>query len=259
MPRETSPKPHRLTLNVTFRPLLPAVLLTTLLHAQAPQPAALAEAKRALAQKQFAHAKVLFTAYAKAHPADLQGQLGIADAELGLQQYEAAELGYRRVVAAQPQLWAAHKNLVIVEAALGRWEEFDRERTVLRAARQRGAPGISPHESDIIEVLHLRGQRWIVRDYFEPAGRSQTLYNFERFAPDGRVTAFVSLESASALAEELRGGDVVIGRAGKRTPELSGFALNFYNGATHKTLATYATEPTYERIRADFLKSLPAN
>jgi hypothetical protein len=211
------------------------------------------EGKRALAAKQFVAAKRIFAEYLRAHPGDVQGELGVADAELGLHQYEAAELLYRRVVAVEPLLWAAHKNLVIVEAALGRWEEFDRERELLRAARERGAAGISAKDSDVIEVLNVRGERWIVRDYFEPLGRARARYNFERFSPDGRVLAYVSLESANALRDALTGGAVVVGVA-PRGGDGDGFALDFYDGKSHGTIARYAVEPSYERVRANFLK-----
>ena len=90
--------------------------------------------------------KQIYNEYLHRHADDVQGRLGLADAELGLKEYEAAEIDYRHVAAVQPLLWAAHKNLVIVEAALGRWDEFDREREVLRAARQRGAAGLSARE-----------------------------------------------------------------------------------------------------------------
>ena len=59
-------------------------------------------------------------------------------------------------MAAQPERWLAHKNLVIIEAELGRWEEFDRERALLRGARERGAPGISARESDVIDAFDVR-------------------------------------------------------------------------------------------------------
>ena len=74
----------------------------------------------------------MFQAYLQGHAGNIDAEVGVADAELALHQYEDAEVGYRQVVAAQPQRWLAHKNLVIIEAELGRWEEFDRERAVLR-------------------------------------------------------------------------------------------------------------------------------
>lgn len=232
------------------------VMLSAGAQSVAPAPPAqtpLVDGKRALSMKQFARAKVIFTEYVRKHPDDIAGKLGLADAELGLHEYEAAEGSYRQIVAAQPLLWAAHKNLVIVEAALGRWEDFDGERTVLRAARERGAAGISAHESDVIDVLNIAGQRWIVRDYFEPMGRSRSRYNFERFSADGRVLAYVSLESADAFRDQTTGGNVVVG-APSHSADPNGFALDWYNGRSHGTIAKYAAEPKYEKVRADFLR-----
>jgi hypothetical protein len=237
--------------------LLCATMTIASASAQTPQPAQtpLVAGKRALAAKDFAGAKSIFTEYLRTHATDVQGELGLADAQLGLHEYETAEDGYRKIVAAQPLLWAAHKNLVIVEAALGRWEDFDGERTVLRAARERHAAGIDTHESDVIDVITVRGQRWIVRDYFEPLGRARSRYNFERFSTEGRVVAYVSLESADAFRDELKGGDVVVGpTSGNADPD--GFALDWYNGKSHGTIAKYAAEPKYEKLRADFLRWL---
>ena len=220
-----------------------------------PPPAAapLVEGKRALARNDFAGAKMIFAEYVRMHPGDVQGELGLGDAELGLHRYEAAETIYRRIVAAQPLTWQAHKNLVIVEAALGRWEDFDGERVVLRVARERGAKGIDPHESDVIDVITVRGQRWIVRDYFEPLGRARARYNFERFSADGRVLEYVSLESADAFPKELNGRAIIVGPAAKGA-NTNGFALDWYNGKSHGRIAAYAKEPSYEKVRADFLK-----
>lgn len=218
----------------------------------------LAEGKQALAAKQFARAKAIFGMYVAANPNDVEGELGLADAELGLHEYEAAELEYRKVVAARPELWAAHKNLVIVEAALGRWGEFDRERALLRGARERGEPGISARESDVIDTFEVHGQRWIVRAYDEPVGRSLTRYNFERFAPDGRVREFISLESAEAAQKALkRDSGVRIGEDVNNAAAVKDYALNWYTGKAHGTIMRYPHgEPSYERVRADVMRWL---
>jgi tetratricopeptide (TPR) repeat protein len=222
------------------------------------QPSAgpIVQGKRALAAKQFLEARRIFAAILKDNPTSIDAQLGVADAELGLHQYQAAERDYRKITSAQPELWQAHKNLVIVEAALGRWEDFNRERAVLRLARERGAPGISARESDIIDSFTVRGQRWIVREYFEPVGRTQTRYNFEHFSPDGKAEAYISLESEQAARAVTPGGAVSIGNdvnIGKDTPAppADHFALNWYTGKAHGTIATYPTaEPSYETTRA---------
>ncbi len=221
--------------------------------AQRPIPSELLPARKALEDKHYQQAEDLFAAYLKTHPGDIDAEEGIGDAELGLHEYQAAELQYRAVVAQQPEFWIAHKNLVIVEAALGRWEEFDRERAVLRGARERGAPNISTRESDVIDAFDVHGEHWIVREYYEPVGRSLTRYNFEYFGPDGRVREYVSLESADAARTALTPSpNVLIGVDPHTVPVVKDFALNFYTGKSHGTIKLYPKgEPTYERVRAD--------
>jgi tetratricopeptide (TPR) repeat protein len=229
-----------------------------MLSAQTAVPPELLAARKALAAKEYQQAEEMFNAYVHEHPGNIDGEEGVGDAELGLHEYEAAELEYRRVVAAQPEFWLAHKNLVIVEAALGRWEEFDRERAVLRGARQRGSRGISARESDVIDSFDVGGEHWIVREYYEPAGRSLTRYNFEYFGPDGRVREYVSLESAEAAQKALAvGGEVSIGDDTSAAASIKDFALNWYTGKTHGTVKRYPNgEPSYERVRADVMRWL---
>ena len=212
-----------------------------------------------LREKDVAQARRVFGAYLKAHPDAIQARLGLGDAQLGMHEYEAAESTYRAVARQQPELWQAHKNLVVVEAALGRWEEFDRERTVLRMARERGAPGISARESDVIDSFEVRGQPWVVRAYFEPVGRSEARYNFEQFSPEGRVEAYLSLEDAAAARAALTPGDVRIGTgsAGSAADSGSGgiLCLNWYTGSAHGAVRAYSDgEPSYERLRADAIR-----
>lgn len=223
----------------------------------------LAAARQELAARHYARAKELYRAYLHTHPNSVDAELGVADTELALHEYESAEIDYRHIVAAQPQLWVAHKNLVIVEAELGRWSEFDRERAVLRAARERGAAGISARESDIIDSfevpVHGKPERWIVREYFEPVGRSQARYNFERFSPEGRAEEYVSLEPTAAAEAALKPGDVHIGAETHTAPHAAAgeFSLNWYSGKGHGMIAKYPRgEPTYERARADLIRWL---
>jgi hypothetical protein len=218
-------------------------------------PPALVAAQRSLLAKQFVQAKVQFGAYLAQHPGDVDAEVGVADAELALHQYDAAELQYRQVVDAQPERWLAHKNLVIIEAELGRWDEFDRERALLRGARERGAPGISARESDVIDSFHVGDDHWIVREYYEPVGRSLTRYNFEEFDADGRVRQYVSLESAAAAQQIVTGGQVRIGDDPVAAPAIKDFALNFYNGKAHGTIVRYPDgEPSYEKVRAAVIR-----
>src|ERR1700760_486011 len=216
-------------------------------------------ARQELAAKHYARAKDLYRAYLQEHPGSVDAQFGLADAELGLREFEAAEWDFRRVVAAQPQNWVAHKNLVIVEAELGRWDEFERERAVLRAARERDAPGISARDSDVIDSFEVSGHRWIVREYYEPVGRSQTRYNFERFSPEGHAEEYISLEPTAAAQAALKPGDVHIGADTPPTPHSAAgeFSLNWYSAKGHGTIARYPKgEPKYETVRADLIRWL---
>ncbi len=235
----------------------PAITLVPSAH-QKPVPPEIAAARQALTARHFKHAEEMFEDFARSHPGNIDAEEGIGDAELGMHQYLAAEMQYRRVVAAQPEFWIAHKNLVIVEAALGRWGEFDRERALLRDARERGAPGISARESDVIDSFELHGEHWIVREYFEPVGRSLTRYNFEYFGPDGRVREYVSLESAEAARRALvRSPNVIIGADPTHAPAIKDFALNYYTLKSHGTVKLYPQgEPRYEQVRADVIRWL---
>jgi hypothetical protein len=229
--------------------LFSLLALPQALHAQNVPTDGPPDGKQALANGEFAKAKIIYREYLRTHPTSVPGELGLADAELGLHEYQAAELQYRAVTAAQPELWIAHKNLVIIEAALGRWDEFDRERSLLRGARERGAIGISKHESDVIDTFDVRGQHWIVREYDEPSGRSLTRYNFELFSPNGKAQEYISLESEQASKNALAPQDTRIG-SNPDAPAIHDFALNFYTSKGHGTIAHYPKgEPTYERVR----------
>lgn len=227
-----------------------------------PTPPALRHGRELLAARNFRAAREVFMVYLKTHPASAPAELGLGEAQMGLHQYEAAELTLRGVVAQQPELWQAHKNLVVVEAALHRWEEFDREREVLAMARRRGAPGISARESDVIDSFDTAGGHWVVRGYFVPVGRSQARYNFERFSAAGKVEMYISLEDAAAARAALTPGDVRVGGSGGTVAPKPGaggaqggpFALNWYTGRAHGTIRMYAgSEPGYQQLRADVL------
>jgi hypothetical protein len=212
--------------------------------------------KRALAAGQYAQAKALFTATLSEHPDNVAAKLGLADSELGLDHDATAEEMYRQIVALQPELWQAHKNLIMVEAALGRWEDFDSERTVLRLARERGAPGISSRESDVIDSFLVKGKRWVVREYFEPAGRSATRYNFESFSADGKAAEYISLDGAEA-AIAAKTDSVVIGGTAQSPVAPHRYTLNWFTGKAHGTIRSYGLqEPKYETVRSNVLQWL---
>ncbi|MDE1156461.1 MAG: hypothetical protein PW735_12135 [Acidobacteriaceae bacterium] len=237
-------------------PLFPRALavgfVSLPLLAQSPLPAPLAEAREALSARQYEQARALYADYAAKHPEDARAPYGLGNVDLAEHRYEAAEIQDRKAVAIQPDLWPAHKDLVLIEAKLGRWEEFDRERAVLRGARERGAANITPQESDLIDSFDLKGKQWLVREYYVPVGRSETRYNFEHFTPEGKVEEYISLEPAAAATSALkRDEQVTIGKDTAPHTLFTEFALNWYTGKGHGTVRHYKQEPSYETLRAD--------
>ena len=97
-----------------------------------------------------------------------------------------------------------------------------------------------------------------MREYYEPVGRSLTRYNLEYFGPDGRVREYISLESAEAARRALAvGGEVRIGDDATSAASIKDFALNWYTGKAHGTIARYPNgEPSYERVRAEVMRWL---
>ncbi|MFC6646719.1 tetratricopeptide repeat protein [Granulicella cerasi] len=243
-----------------MRVLLSAIVFTSFIaaNAQNVQPPALVSAREALTARNPALAKTRYEEFAKAHPTDARAPQGMGDAELMMHQYEAAELDYRRAVMIDPNLWPAHKSLVLVEAKLGRWDDFESERKLLHDARVRGADNISAKESDLIDSFEVAGKPWLVREYFVPMGRSEARYNFEHFTPEGKASEYISLERADAAKTALeRAPQVVIGK--DDIPAAPGeFALNWYTGSGHGTIRHYKQEPSYRTLRADTMRWLRA-
>lgn len=249
------------------RTFFPALISTWFLSAalgasaQAPLPQptlppALVTARGALEDHDALKAKALYEAYAKDHPKDARGPKGVGDAELMLHEYEAAEMSFRQAVMIDPSLWTAHKALVLVEAKLGRWEDFENERQILKSARERGADNLSPRESDLIDSFEIAGQQWLVREYFVPVGRSETRYNFEHFTAQGKVEEYISLEVADAAKAALsRDPQVKIGKDSQGM-NAHGYALNWYTGSGHGTVRRYASEPPYRALRAEVMRWL---
>jgi hypothetical protein len=235
-----------------------SAFLTTAAGAQTPTlPAEIVAGRAALSSKDYAKAEAIFAAYAKAHSDNALAAMGEGDAALGLHQLEEAEIDYRRAVYIQPELWVAHKDLVLIEARLGRWSEFERERALLRGARERGAPNITKRESDQIDSFDVADKQWLVREYFEPVGRSEARYNFEHFNSAGHAEEYISLEPASAAASALnREAQVKIGEEAAPVKAKT-WSLNWYTGKGHGTIKRYpAGEPKYETVRADVMRWL---
>jgi tetratricopeptide (TPR) repeat protein len=229
---------------------------------QTAEPDSLDSAKQALGKGDYASAEKLLTAYVKENPGDADALYLQGNAFLGLKQYDAAAQSYLAAVKAQPSLWAAHKNMVIAYAAQEKWKEFDQERALLKDARAKGESGLNANDVDVIDVLYVGDDRYIVRAFAQLGGRFNNRYTFMHFGPDNKPDYWIACESDDVDQITFAKAHPKEAAAGQRS-----FSLDSYTGPkptadggstrTHGTIKFYPDgEPSYETVRADVLSVL---
>lgn len=219
--------------------------------------------KQALIKGDYTTAHQFFTAYVKDNPNSADALYLSGNASLGLKQYDDAAQSYTAAIKRQPSFWAAHKNLVIVYAAQEKWTEFDRERALVQEARTNGEPGLSNQDVDVIDVLYVGSERYIVRSFTELNGRFKARYNIAHFGPNGKADYWILCESDDIDQVSFAKAHPKEAAAGQRS-----FSLDSYTAPTptadgksytqtHGTIKFYSDgEPSYETVRADVLQVL---
>lgn len=212
--------------------------------------------KQALAHSDYATAQTFFTNYLKDNSVSVEALFYAGNAALGLKQYDEAARRFDTAIAIDPTLWAAHKNLVIIDAAQGKWQDFDRERKLLAAARASNAPNLSKIDPDVIEVIYLDSERYVVRAFPQLAGRFKVRYNFVHFGKDSKADFWIACESDDVDQAAFAQKHPKEAAAGERS-----FSMDSYTvapaGSTHGTIKFYPDgEPTYDTVRADAIKIL---
>jgi tetratricopeptide (TPR) repeat protein len=238
----------------------------TIERLEAPKPPdSLSEAKDALRKQDYAAAKPLLAAYVKDNPNSVEALGLTGDAHLGLKEYEDAAQSYLAAIQLRPDLWPAHKNLVIVYAALSKWAEFDKERALLQDARAKRTTGLSPQDSDVIDVLYVGTERYIVRGNAELEGKFKIRYRFMHFGADGKLDFWIACESDDVDQATFAKAHPTEAAAGLRSFSLDSYTAVAPNAdgkgysQTHGTIKFYPDgEPTYETVRTDVLKVLVA-
>jgi len=219
--------------------------------------------KQAFRRGDYVAAQKFFTAYLRDNPENLDALVMAGDAFFELKQYEDAAKSFLAAIKLQPSLWGAHKNLVIVYAAQGKWTEFDGERAVLKAARESGASGLSMKDADVIDVLYVGSEQYRVLSYAELAGRFKMRYNFVHFGSDRKPDYRIVCESDDIDQIAFAKAHPQEAASGQRS-----FSLDTYSASkpsadgkgltqTHGTIKFYPDgEPTYETVRSDVLNLL---
>jgi tetratricopeptide (TPR) repeat protein len=218
--------------------------------------------KQALARSDYKTAQTFFATYLHDNPDSTEALLLAGNAAMGLNQHDEAARDYQNAIAKQPTLWPAHKNLVIIYAISGRWPEFDQQRKLIQDARTKGASGLSPQDSDVIDILDIGSERYITHANATLTGRYKTRYFFTHFNKDDKLDLWITCESDDTDQVLFATDHPKEAAAGLRSFSLDSYtaAVAASNGTatqTHSTLKFYPDgEPTYETVRNDVLAFL---
>jgi tetratricopeptide (TPR) repeat protein len=219
----------------------------------------LAVGKAALERKDYEAAKKFFKDYLDGNAGDIEATSDLGDAELGLKDYPAAAKQFKEVIAAKKDLWHAHQDLVLAYAGMQDWADFDRERAVIKAARDQNAQGLAGHDGDVIDVLQVADKTYTVRAFYKLYGHYNTRYVFLHFGADGKLSDYIQCESDDIDQVSFKQAHPKEAAAGERSFSLDTYAIS-EKGSSQGLIKFYSDgEPTYETVRADALKVLEGN
>jgi hypothetical protein len=134
------------------------------------------------------------------------------------------------------------------------WPAFDKERAMIKAARDARTPGLSLTDHDTIDLLRVNGELYPVWYFYTLYGRWHVRYVILHFGKDGNADFYIQCES----------DDTDQGFFSSTHPKQPGdrvFSLDSYThsdkGDSQALHGFYNDgEPTYEKVRADALKVL---
>ena len=219
-------------------------------------PNPLAVGLAALQKGDYASAKTFFANYLSGSPNDAEARLYLGGAEMGLKDFPAAIKDLQAVIAVKPDLWTAHTNLVLAYAESLDWADFDKERALIKTARDNNAPGLDKQRGDVIDLLQVGAKTYSVRYFYELHGQFNTRYVFLHFGDDGKLTDYIQCESDDADQGFFKQAHPKEAAAGARSFSLDSYTVN-EKGMTQGLIKFYTDgEPTYEVVRADALKAL---
>jgi tetratricopeptide (TPR) repeat protein len=216
----------------------------------------LAVGKSALQRGDAAAAKAFFTKYVSENPKDAEAEFDLGGAELALNDPAAAAKDFQAAIALKPDAWTAHENLVLAYAEMQDWSAFDKERALLKAARDAGKAGLALDGHDLIDVLKVKGVTYEAWYFYRPHGTFHARYVFLHFGSDGKPDFYIQCESDDADQYFFKQKHPAEAAAGDRSYSLDSYTLND-KGMTQALHQFYMDgEPSYETVRADALKVL---
>jgi len=209
------------------------------------------------------------------YPNDLSVLRFTAAAAMAAGQNEQALVLFQRALAQNPHNpWTMRNAVIILEARLGRWADFDRDVAALRSAKRNGMDhGLDGSTGFVIDEFYAGGGKVQGTIYPLQAGRYHTLYRF--LLPQGWPLVLPAQSSTAAAAAarctgpdfqphfDTESGDVDQAEFAKAHPDKAAkgdrsYMLDAYSSpCTQGLLAFYPDgEPTYEKARADVIRAL---
>lgn len=217
---------------------------------------------RELQQGQYGEAEKFFSDFLLKNPGRMDAKLSLGSAQFGLKKYDEAEKTYKEILAKYPTAWPALKWLTEVYSAEGRWAEFDAVRKQLHDAKEKNEYGTGSLGNDVIDLLYVGDERYIVREFYPLAYGSHVRYLFLHVDKQGKADYWIVCQSIDADQASFAKMHPDLAAQGKRS-----FSLDYYtapvthpNGQRTQSQALlkfyWDGEPTYETVRTDVLAAL---
>jgi len=216
-------------------------------------------AATAIDKKDFASAERILTEYLQKHPMAATAMLLLGTARLDAKDFDGAIDELKELVKDEPKDWYGYIYLAQAYAQKGDWENFDKQRELIKAARDSNAPRIKlVGDGDVIDVLTVAGEQYTVKSYYKPVGPHQTHYVFLHIVDDVKVKDFLTCDSDDGDQIEFKRVHPKEAAAGARSFSLDPWEVVNDQPVHGHILRFYDGEPTYEELRADVLKVLSA-
>jgi tetratricopeptide (TPR) repeat protein len=217
-------------------------------------------AATAIDKKDFASAEKILTDYLQKHPKTATAMLLLGTARLDAKDFDGAIDELKELVKDEPKDWYGYIYLAQAYAQKGDWENFDKERELIKAARDSNAPRIKlVGDGDVIDILTVAGQQYTVKSYYKPVGPHQTHYVFLHIVDDVKLKDMLTCDSDDGDQIEFKRLHPKEAAAGARRFSLDPWEVVNDQLVHRHILRFYDGEPTYEELRADVMKVLTAN
>ena len=199
-----------------------------------------------------------------AYPKDTKVLLLSGEAAMASNQNDQALLLFQRALAehpASPLDWDARFSVLVLQARLAHWTDFDQGLAELKAAKEAKNPELDA-EGFLVDLFDAGGKKVKVIYYPQLAGKFHTLYRFLLPKPAAANTPSLPPSDTQDrcanpnfqpyLDVESDDADQAFARKGQRV-----FSLDTYPASCSQGLIKfYQSEPKYEDVRAEVLKNL---